>query len=81
MTKLRLEEQVAESGSSQLLAKSSSTTGGIQKVEQTAPLRDGPALWAWDFYIFSNSGKVGEFRLEDLFEKSDMKRQNFEKRW
>ena len=41
--------EVAESDSSQLLAKSSSTTGGIQEVEQTAPLRDGPAAWAWDF--------------------------------
>ena len=40
---------VAESDSSQLLAKSTSTAGGIQKVEQTAPLRDGPAAWAWDF--------------------------------
>ena len=40
---------VAESDSSQLLAKSRSITSGIQKVEQTAPLRDGPAAWAWDF--------------------------------
>ena len=40
---------VAESDSSQLLAKTSSTTGGIQKVEQTAPLQDGPAAWASDF--------------------------------
>ena len=39
----------AAAGRAQLLAKSSSTTGGIQKVEQTAPLRDGPATWAWDF--------------------------------
>ena len=41
---------VAESGkgrpSGAACAKSSSTTGGIQKVEQTAPLRDGPAAWA-----------------------------------
>ena len=41
--------KVTESGGSQLLAKSSGTTGGIQKVEQMAPLRDGPAAWAWDF--------------------------------
>ena len=39
----------AAAGRAQLLAKSSSTTGGIKKVEQTAPLRDGPAGWAWDF--------------------------------
>ena len=43
------EFEVAESDSSQLLAKSSSTTGGIQEVEQTAPLQDGPAAWTWDF--------------------------------
>ena len=36
-------------GRAQLLATSSSTTGGIQKVEQTAPLRGGPSAWAWDF--------------------------------
>ena len=30
-------------------ANSSSTTGGIPKVEQTAPLRHGAAAWAWGF--------------------------------
>ena len=37
-------------GRAQLLANSSSTAGGIQKAEQTAPLRDGPAAWAWGFW-------------------------------
>ena len=41
-------DSVADSDSSQLLAKSRSTTSGIEEVEQTAPLRDGPAAWAWD---------------------------------
>ena len=44
-----LSSRRAAPGRAQLLAaKSSSTIGGIQKVEQTAPLRDGPAAWAWD---------------------------------
>ena len=44
----RIRLQRAAAGRAELLAYSSSTTGGIQKVEQTAPLRDGPAAWAWD---------------------------------
>ena len=39
-------------------AKSSSTTGGIQKVEQTAPLRDGPAAWRGIFPKFRQSRRI-----------------------
>ena len=41
--------QRAAAGRAELLAYSSSTTGRIQKVEQTAPLRHGAAAWAWGF--------------------------------
>ena len=45
----RIRLQRAAAGRAELLAYSSSTTGGIQKVEQTAPLRHGAAAWASGF--------------------------------
>ena len=36
----------AAAGRAKLLANSSSTTGGISKVEQIAPLRHGSAAWS-----------------------------------
>ena len=48
----------AAAGRAQLLANSSSTTGGIPKVEQTAPLRHGAAAWAWGFWTLRKSEKI-----------------------
>ena len=45
----RRAERPFEATSGAACANSSSTTGGIPKVEQTAPLRHGAAAWAWGF--------------------------------